>query len=61
MTDLMFVADLGRCRLRVLHHRHLLADDRGLARRSHMRTQMVLDALEMARWSRHHLARTSVS
>ena len=32
----------------MLHHRRLLSDDRGL----NMRTQVVLDAIEMARFSR---------
>ena len=45
-------ADLRRSSLRVLHHRRLQPDDRRLAGRVHMRTAMVLDAIEMARWSR---------
>ena len=44
--------DVGRRGLRVLHRRRVQQDDRRLARAGHMRTPMVLDAIEMARWNR---------
>ena len=45
-------ADVVGDRLRLLHRRRLPPHDRRLAGGRHMRTEMVLDALEMARWSR---------
>ena len=48
---------LEMSRLHLLHHRRLPPDDRRMAGRfPHMRTDMVLDAIEMARWNRglHH-------
>lgn len=49
-------AHLGRCRLRVLHRHAFSRMIVGWRVASHMRTEMVLDAIEMARWSRsrHH-------
>ena len=43
---------LVRCRLRVQHRRRVQPTHRGLAGRVEHETQMVLDALEMARWNR---------
>ena len=45
-------ADLGGCRVRVFHRRRVQPNDRRLARRLAHAHHMVLDALEMARWSR---------
>lgn len=43
--------DLGRCRLRVPHHR-LQSDDRRVAVRQSCAHRDILDAIEMARWGR---------
>ena len=48
-------------RLRVLHHRRLLPDDRRLAGGEPHATDMVLDALEMARLATGHHPRGAVS
>ena len=52
VTDLTFVADLVRGGLRVLHRRRVLSDDRRLAGRRAHAHRMVLDAVDMASWSR---------
>ena len=44
-------ADVGRGGLRLLHHRRVLRMIVGWRVAGHMRTTMVLDAIEMARWS----------
>lgn len=45
-------ADLGGCRLRLLHIDAFSRLIAGVGLSPHMRTEMVLDAIDMARWPR---------